>query len=184
MKNLLVVALFLSSVSVSFAGSVTHGPLSISQSGSDLVVSVTLKNETGVVLPVTEGLLITLDGPDYYEVSADGGGPFGVNQSRTFILTVPSPVPGSYTLGGRSIYYAGPGYSNAYEDAFADGLSLALPLPVVLPTPPVATFVSVIPSTGTYLSSLIRRYGVVAILVALTISGLLFVWMRTKKAFH
>ncbi len=50
--------------------------------------------------------------------------------------------------------------------------------------PPVALFGSVVPSTGGYLHELISRYGVVAILVALTISGLLFVWVRTKKAFH
>jgi hypothetical protein len=54
--------------------------------------------------------------------------------------------------------------------------------PVYTPDPTV--YSNTITSTGTYLNALIAAYGVPAILVALAIRGLSFVWGLTKRAFH
>jgi hypothetical protein len=54
--------------------------------------------------------------------------------------------------------------------------------PVYTPDPTV--YSNTITSTGTYLNQLIAQYGVPAILVALAIRGLTFVWSLTKRAFH
>jgi hypothetical protein len=197
MKLLLAFLLFLMPFSVSaFSGSIVFTPVG-SASVPALVGGSPYAREDFSWSGAPSGTAdITFHSDDFNFGFLDGNvyaGDFDVTLDDGRVLHLSYLYPYSLPSGsGHDYANRAPGSSSGTlvaSDASGNVLA-SVPLTVVVPSPPVSpvpsasAFGSVVPSTGDYLHQLISQYGVLAILVALTISGLLFVWMRTKKVFH